>query len=354
MQTFPQMPRFFAQRPQSLGSLCRPAFRLCFVMLALFLSACGDETGTRTPSADDKSAQTAERAETANTGAGESGEKVNVYVSCYNKIDKSTYSSINRYFSWIKNPEAGPTGQENVVYGLYPLNADEAAQCQERFAEAARQKPALEQLDAAGKNYADAVVALNVSVAAIYPYYDREDYKDDGFAKGKATHAALLKDMRAFMAASETFSRLLDEENSKVLVRQLAEVEKMEGRKSRYWRMSVMMEAKQVADLMSEEDFPVDAATKRLTAFEKAADEAAVYAKEHKKELPPLWHMQEMATEDFRKAAKERLRRVRDKTPYTHGEQSTLSHPGSEWMVDGSPGKIIWTYNKLVENSNRL
>jgi hypothetical protein len=59
-----------------------------------------------------------------------------------------------------------------------------------------------------------------------------------------------------------------------------------------------------------------------------------------------------LTTEKFRKAAKERLRRVRDKTPYTKGERMNLNG-SSSWMVNGSPGKLIEAYNDLVNRSNR-
>jgi hypothetical protein len=241
-----------------------------------------------------------------------------------------------------------------VIYGLYSLDKNDISQCQKDFEQAARQKPALEKLDAAGQRYAEALAALGTSVMDVHFYYEREDYKDDNFSKGKASHAGLVKTMRAFMDASETFSQLLDEENDKILTAQLAEIEKTEGRKSNYWRMSLMMQARRLVDVISDEDFPVDVATARLESFEKVADEAGAYAKAHEDELSQLGSMidMEMSVEDFRKASKERLRRIRDKEPYTRGEQMNLGG-SSSWMVRGSQGKVIWAYNKLVDASNR-
>ena len=59
------------------------------------------------------------------------------------------------------------------------------------------------------------------------------------------------------------------------------------------------------------------------------------------------------ALEDYRKASKERVRRIRDKVPYSDGEKMMLK-PGSGWMVEGSQEKANTAYNKLVETSNRL
>ena len=47
----------------------------------------------------------------------------------------------------------------------------------------------------------------------------------------------------------------------------------------------------------------------------------------------------------------QRVRRVRDQVPYSTGEQMMLK-PGSDWMVEGSPGKTLKAYNELVERSN--
>ena len=45
--------------------------------------------------------------------------------------------------------------------------------------------------------------------------------------------------------------------------------------------------------------------------------------------------------------------RVRDKVPYSRGEQMNLSG-GSGWMVEGSPDALIRHYNELIAASNRL
>ncbi|MDR1888316.1 MAG: YiiG family protein [Zoogloeaceae bacterium] len=329
----------------------------CITLLAFFLNACGEQEAepastdnTPTAAANDHPVAAAEEAQ---ENSANPAEKLNAYVACYNQLNRSAHDSIDRYADWVKDMELGPSGNEKVIYGLYSLNTDKAAECQKAFAQAAKQKPSLEQLDTAAKNYAEALVNLGTAVMDIYPYYDREDYKDDNFAKGKAAHPGLVKNMRTFIDASTNFSQRLDEENTKVQAALLARIEKTEGRKINYWNMSMMLQAKQVVDIMSNEDFPIDAAATRLESFEKVADETSAYARANKEELPILWSQLEKAAEDFRKAAKERLRRVRDKVPYTRGEQMNLSG-SSSWMVNGSEGRLIWAYNGLVDGSNRI
>ena len=60
-----------------------------------------------------------------------------------------------------------------------------------------------------------------------------------------------------------------------------------------------------------------------------------------------------VAAVTYNKAAKQRVRRVRDNVPYNEGEKMMLK-PGSAWMVEGSAEQFTKAYNSLVEASNRL
>ena len=110
------------------------------------------------------------------------------------------------------------------------------------------------------------------------------------------------------------------------------------------------------ADLQSSarliEDF-VTQATAKVDAFEKATDALVDSAKAHKDEQPMMWSSMESALESYRVAAKERLRRVRDKTPYSQGDRMMLN-ANSGWMISGSPDKLVRNYNELITTSNRL
>ena len=50
--------------------------------------------------------------------------------------------------------------------------------------------------------------------------------------------------------------------------------------------------------------------------------------------------------------AKQLMRRVRDKVPYSQGDRMMLD-AGSGWMIEGSPARMLRDYNKLVESYNR-
>ncbi len=279
--------------------------------------------------------------------------KLQSYITCYNKLDGRAHRTINRYSSWVKDMKAGPTGNEKVIYGLYALFSDDVKECVAEFEHASAMRPALPALDSAGKAYIASLAAMDKLVADAYTYYDRENYKDDNFTKGKSMHGPLAAGFDGFVQASAVFSRALDVENDNLLSAQLAHIEKTEGRKLPYYQMALMAKAKQLADVLGDETFDAAAAAPRLEAFEAITDEAMAFVKPQKDALPIEWSSFERSAEEFRKASKERFRRVRDNVPYSTGERTMLK-PGSGWMVDGSAEKLVKAYNTLVDASNRM
>jgi Protein of unknown function (DUF3829) len=325
---------------------------LLTVSLCAALIACGrkaDEPETvKTPAV----APTASQARSSEPTIDSVGNKLQGYIECYNQLDGKAQRSIARYASWVRDMKAGPTGSEKVVYGLYEVGTESVAKCRSIFTSVATAKPALAKLDAAGATYMDTLAAMDKLVAEAYTYYDRENYKDDKFAKGRELHAPLTSSFEAFTQASTAFSVALDAENDAMLEAQLVEVEKTQGRKLTYFRMALMSKAKQLAGTIGEETFDATKAGEQLVIYEKIADEALTYAKANSGDVPAGWSSVASASEEVRKSAKERVRRIRDKVPYNEGEKMMLK-PGSAWMVDGSTEKFIKAYNSLVDASNR-
>jgi hypothetical protein len=54
----------------------------------------------------------------------------------------------------------------------------------------------------------------------------------------------------------------------------------------------------------------------------------------------------------FLTTAKQLMRRIRDKVPYSQGDRMMLN-AGSGWMVEGSPPRLLRDYNELIEAYNR-
>ncbi|MFZ6745617.1 YiiG family protein [Undibacterium sp. JH2W] len=333
------------------------AHTLACISLALLATACSKKTeDTSAPAATSMPATASVASSVAGTGnaaaksAEASSSKLQDYIACYNKLDGDGHRSIARYRSWVKDMDKGPSGKESVVYGLYKIDVDDIAKCKASFA-----KPAAAQgkLDAAATAYIDSLTELGALVTDAEVYYSRENYKDDAFAKGKKLHAPLADAMKRFEEKSAVFSDEIEVENDKVLDAEMQQLEKTEGRQLPYLQMALMSKAKQLVRLIAEESFDAAAAGQLLAEYESLTDEAIAYAKKNKESTASGWSSLERATEDYRKAAKERVRRIRDKVPYSEGDKMMLK-PGSGWMVEGSQEKVSKAYNALIEASNRM
>lgn len=274
--------------------------------------------------------------------------KLQDYIACYNKLDGDAHRSIARYQSWVKDMDKGPNGKEMVVYGLYKIDMDDIAKCKASFGKAAQSK-----LDNAATAYIDILSELGALVTEAEVYYSRDNYKDDAFAKGKKLHGPLADAMKRFEEKSNVFSNEIEVENDKALDAEMQQLEKSEGRQLPYLQMALMSKAKQLIRLIGEESFDAAAAGKLLADYESLTDEAIAYAKKNSESAASGWSTLERATEDYRKAAKERVRRIRDKVAYSEGEKMMLK-PGSGWMVEGSQEKVTKAYNAMIEASNRM
>ena len=276
--------------------------------------------------------------------------KMNAYIECYNRADDSAHTSIERYQSWIKDMKKGPTGKESHIYGIHDIHENVVKLCNKSMTEGLAIEPAAPELDAAAKQYLDNLNALKEKVSEAHKYYERENYKDDKFAKGKEMHAPLVAAMTAFEKASEDFSAKLEAENDKVLRARLEELEKAGDKNAEYWTLATTLDAKALTNLMQADTFDTDAASKLIETYEKNADGLIEFSKAHSDWMQGTFLSK--AAEDYRVAAKERMRRVRDKEPYSKGEKMNLN-PSAGWMVKGSPYKLLRAYNDLINAANR-
>ncbi|WP_394824105.1 YiiG family protein [Pendulispora albinea] len=283
------------------------------------------------------------------------GEKLNAYIDCINSISDRFHDSGQRYFSWA-DPEKGPTGKERVIYGLYTIS--DPAKCAAGIEKAKTMKPSIPELEAAGTAYAAAVTSGFPVLKDANDYYDQKNYKDDKMAKGRALHPQLVSAFEGFDKADKALRAQVDTLNRQVKERTLAKLEKTEGKKLAYWRSYTMLVAEDVVKLG--DSHPLDKVdlpklTAKIDEYEKAVNELNNYIGAHKDEADKFMMITALASEakSFLVAAKELMRRVRDKVPYSSGEKMHLGG-SSEWMVEGSPGKLVKAYNSLVSRSNSI
>ncbi len=316
--------------------------------LSLILAACGDKTPTAAGGAGSSAKQEASAAPA--DAQQQLTAKLNAYIGCFNALDSKTHGSIQSYTRWIKDVDAGPSGRETNVYGPFEISDYDMKQCDAPVSEAIAAKPALADLDAAAGQYQQALKALVPISKEAHDYYERQDYEDDRFAKGKQLHAPLMTAFKDFVVASETFNAELERQNDAAQREQLKALEQAEGRTREYYRLAMMLEAKAIMDMMGEDDFDVARARERLDAFNRISDEA--HAKVADQEPGKLdWNSFEREAENFRREGKERLQRVSANTPYTDFERRMLDSPSM--APRGSAGKLMQEYNSLVFQSNR-
>lgn len=79
------------------------------------------------------------------------GAKLDPSIKCINSHSHWVLKSRERYLSWIKSPQAGPTGKEAIVYGLYKLS--DSSSCQAGLQAAAAMPPPMPALEQAMGNW---------------------------------------------------------------------------------------------------------------------------------------------------------------------------------------------------------
>lgn len=319
--------------------------------LVLALAACGGKAPATAEGAADAAADAPEH----KVDAGKLGAqhvlaaKLNAYVTCYNSVDSTLQTGARLYTRWIKDLDAGPSGRETSPSGPADLDDYRMKPCEGPVEKAISGRPPLPALDTAARNYVDAIKALRPISHEVYDYYKRDNYEDDQFAKGKALHAPLMAALTTFAAASEAFSNELEVQNNAAQQAQLQLMEQAEGRTRSYYRLAIMLEAKGVIDLMSNDDFDVGKAGEQLAAFKRITDEAHERVADQEPRKVD-WATFEMRTESFRREGKERLKRVADKVPYTEMERRMMDLPTA--APSGSPARLMKAYNDLVFQGN--
>ena len=273
-------------------------------------------------------------------------KKLNAYVGCINRLSERSYESRNRYFSWAK--KTGPTGKERIIYGTYTIY--DTSDCKKNVEKANALEPRDADLEAAASAYAEAVGTLEPLLKEADEYYEQENYKDDKMAKGKALHPRLVAAWDAFASADKKLRTGVEAIKDKQAAEQLAALEAKEGRKVRYHVEALMIHAKRLLRAEDTEKPDIAAITAALGEYEaavKAAEEAS--GKDGDAKLGSFFMSN---AKSYLTTAKQLMRRVRDKAPYSQGDRMMLGGGGG-WMVEGSPPRLLRDYNQLIESYNR-
>lgn len=273
-------------------------------------------------------------------------EKLNAYVGCINRLSERAYESRARYFSWVN--KNGPTGKERIIYGTYTIY--DTADCQKSVEAANALEPRDAALEAAGSAYVTAVTTLGPLLKEADDYYTQENYKDDKMAKGRALHPRLVAAWDAFASADKNLRAGVEAINDKRKAEELAAIEAKEGRKARYYVEALMIQAKRVLRTQDTDKPDMAAITQALNDYEsmvKATEDASGANGDAK-----IGSLFMSNAKSFLVTAKQLMRRIRDKVPYSTGNKMMMD-AGSGWMVEGSPARLLRDYNQLIDAYNR-
>jgi hypothetical protein len=180
-------------------------------------------------------------------------------------------------------------------------------------------------------------------------YYSQEDYKDDRMAKGKALHPRLVAAWDAFASADKALRNGVETIEDRRAAANLAEIEASEGRKARYHIKALMIQAKRLLHANDTAKPDLAAIKQALADYEsivKAAEQYPGGPGEAKIGSIFISNAKSLLT-----TAKQLMRRVRDKVPYSMGDKMMIN-AGSGWMVEGSPARLLRDYNQLVDSYN--
>lgn len=283
------------------------------------------------------------------------GDKLNAYIHCINNVSSRLHDSERRYFSWVDEKE-GPTGKERNIYGVFKIS--DPSTCANEVAKARTAPPSLPKLEKAGDDFVAAAKKAYPLLKEANDYYSQKDYKDDKMAKGKALHPKLVAVFDDFDKADKAMRGQVHTLNRQLKERTLASLLKTQGRRIPYLRGHMMLLAQDVlhlGDVKKLEELDLPKYTAKIKEYETAVNELSAYVDGHKAEARKYMMMSSLVrkSKEYLTAAKELMRRVRDKTPYSASDKLHLGG-SSAWMVNGSPGKLLHTYNDLVSRSNSV
>jgi hypothetical protein len=182
-------------------------------------------------------------------------------------------------------------------------------------------------------------------------YYKRENYQDDNMAKGRDLHPRLMAAWDAFIKANLELRQQVKAVRKEVDQEQLKKLE-AQPLKLRYFYLKATLEAEDIltaaTDFRSANDFQLEQFETLVATYEKTVDDLLAYYASHPEQgKPGLSSVISNSHEDFLVAAKQLLRRRRERL----GDNSLPDSP-SIISGDGTLSKLRYLYGEIVSGYN--
>jgi hypothetical protein len=295
--------------------------------------AAASATGATPSAAEDKDAQLS--------------DKLEGYIHCMNYETRAVYRNRAAYLRTV-DPVKGPTGKESYINAL-SLSPES---CLKRIDESKAKAPSLPELEAAAADYKTTLDALNKIAKTAHDYYDQKDYKDDKYAKAKEMHKPLMAAYDAFEKADKVFDEKVTSLNEGISQRRLVRLKDDPKAQLEYSIAKNVDDAKKLVhftEVDSWEKLDEAGFAAALAVYEQSYTALNAYISGHPPEAEKVMMLSSFtsATSYYLKAAKELMRRKRDKKDFK-GES------GSPENIDGHPAQVLAKYNDMINASNNL
>jgi serine/threonine-protein kinase len=259
-------------------------------------------------------------------------------AACLNRHSERAWNSYYRYVSWVR-PAIGPTGHERNVYGVYTLyDTDACANAVGALPSGAAESTGL-------AHWLAAVQQVAKLTAIADPYYQAEDWKDDGMAKGKTMHRPLIESFEAFAKADRALRTRFDADaeardrqalaaDSATLANALVRL-RLAGRSLVHladvpWRRFASLDRGRFEDAAQETTRAAEAFSTQARAL---AGPAASVADKADELLVTMRHVR---------------RRLGPHPSWSTGDRMNLDDQLAQWMVTGSPSQLVKSYDAFV------
>lgn len=187
-----------------------------------------------------------------------------------NCLDDRPLHSRERYLSWVDR-KRGPTGKERHTYGLYAIDIDTTQRCLDQLGQLATTEPALSELDASSRAYAQHYAALLPRINEMSTYFESRAYDGDAWAKAKAEHDELLAALDRFADLRADLVRTLHAQSLPLLHQLIAE-RTDHGDDEGAAAASALLDAHRLISLANDSD-PERPSTLDVGSFRTALDE---------------------------------------------------------------------------------
>jgi hypothetical protein len=174
-------------------------------------------------------------------------EKTVLYTKALNAA-RTVQKSYDRYAAWV-DLKAGPTGKERSIDGVPDIGAS-LQEIADAGANGPGMWPPLPGADVTAQKLAQATTALAPLVKTASDYYVQKQYKTDAAKRGRELHVQILPLFEQFFGCELAMRRELGAVVEDIERRNLARIEKDQGKNYEWHLRSFLFAAKTVADLL--------------------------------------------------------------------------------------------------------